>query len=63
VSGHARFDPDQARRHVYQSCRNPAPSDFHTQNNRTLLIQANHMQGVLASIDPNGADGYRVRPL
>jgi hypothetical protein len=57
MSGHANLDPDQARRHVHESCGNPVPSNFFTQNDCALLIQVNHMQRVLAGIDPNGADG------
>src|SRR5215469_2594083 len=38
MSGHASLDPDQARRHVHQSCGNPVPRNFLTQNDRTLLI-------------------------
>jgi hypothetical protein len=63
MSGHASLDPDQARRHVHEPSGNPVPSNLFTQNDRALLIQANHMQRVFAGIDPNGADGYRVRPL
>jgi hypothetical protein len=39
---------------------NPAASKLLSQNDRSLLIQADQMQRVLARIDANGAGGYRV---
>ena len=60
VRCHAGFDADHALRHVYKSCGDPAASDLFPQNDCTLLIQANHMQRVLAGIDANRADGCGV---
>ncbi len=39
---------------------NPATAKRPTQNNRSLLIQANQMRCVLVCIDANGADDYSV---
>jgi len=57
VSGHAGFDPDEASRHIHESCGNPTPRDFFAQDDGALLIQANHMQHVLAGIDPDRVGG------
>jgi hypothetical protein len=62
VRCHAGFNSAQALRHVYKSCGDPAASDLIPQNDCTLLIQANHMQRVLAGIDANRADGCGVCP-
>jgi hypothetical protein len=51
---------DQALWHVYKSCGDPAARDLFPQNDCTLLIQANHMQRVLAGIDANRADDCGV---
>jgi hypothetical protein len=48
---------------IHKSCGDTAPRDFFAHDDHTILIQANHMQSVLAGIDPNGMDGYRVRLL
>ena len=55
VSSHAGFDPDEAWRYVHKACGNSVPGDFLTQNDRAFLIQANHVQRVLAGIDPDCA--------
>ena len=60
VSGHASFDPDEAWRCVHKTCGNSVPGNFLTQNDRAFLIQANHMQRVLAGIDTNCADNGDV---
>ena len=44
VRGHAGFDPDQAWQHVHKSCGNAAAGHLFAQNDRALLIQANHVQ-------------------
>ena len=49
------FDADEARRHIHKSCANPGPRDLFAQYDRAILIQANHMQRVLAGIDTNSA--------
>src|SRR6516162_581844 len=56
VRGHAGFDPDQAWLNVHKSCSNPVPRDLFAQNNGASLIQANHVQCVLAGIDPDRAN-------
>jgi hypothetical protein len=60
VRRHAGFDPDEAWRHVHKPCGNSAPRDFFAQNDCTFLIQANHVQRVLTSIDTNRVDNRDV---
>jgi hypothetical protein len=60
VSGHASFDPDEAWRYVYKTCGNLILGNFLTQNDRAFLIQANHMQRVLAGIDTDCAENCDV---
>jgi hypothetical protein len=44
--------------YITNAWRDPIPRDFFAQNVRALLIQANHVQRVLTSIDPNSARNY-----
>src|SRR5262249_60465389 len=55
-----RLDPDQARRYIRQPPADPATSKLLTQDNRSLLIQADQMECVLTRIDANSSDGDSV---
>jgi hypothetical protein len=51
---HASLDADQALRHIRKSCCDPAARELFAQNDCTILIEANQMEGVLACIDAYG---------
>jgi hypothetical protein len=57
---HPGLDSDQAFRHIRKPCCDPAASEFLAQNDRSLVIQANQMQRVLACINANGAGDYSI---
>jgi hypothetical protein len=51
MGGHAGLDANQALRHIHKPCCDPAARELLAQSDRTLLIQANQMERVLACID------------
>jgi hypothetical protein len=59
---HAGFDSDQAPRHIGEPGCDPAAGNLLPQNHCPLLVKADQMQGVLACIDANRADGCGVCP-
>jgi hypothetical protein len=55
VRCHTSLDPNQAWWYIREPGSNPATSKLLSQNDRSMLIQPNQMQRVLARIDANGA--------
>jgi hypothetical protein len=53
VRRHASFDPDQAPRHIGEPGCDPAAGNLLPQNDCSLIVEADQMQGVLARIDAN----------
>jgi hypothetical protein len=47
---HAGLDTNQAPRHIREPCPNPTATKLLTQNYRPLVIEADQMQRILASI-------------
>src|SRR5258708_3321403 len=56
VRADASFHADQAGRHLGESCRYLAARPFLPQHHRSTAIQANHMECILANINPDDRD-------
>src|SRR5260370_32437269 len=54
VGRDARFDSDQAPRHIGEPGCDPAAGDLLPQNDRPVVVEADQMQGILARIDADG---------
>src|SRR5260370_41691630 len=54
VGRDARFDSDQAPRHIGEPGCDPAAGDLLPQNDRPVVVEAEQMQGILARIDADG---------
>ena len=52
---HASFDSDQTPRHIGEPGRDPTAGNLLPQNDCSLVVEADQMQGVLARIDANRA--------
>src|SRR5207342_2895652 len=54
VRRHASFDSDQAPRRIGEPGCDPAAGNLLPQNDCSLVVEADQMQGVLARIDADG---------